>query len=150
MKSPLFVLLQVEPGGQQTDLTCYRRTWCGDPRELWWWRAAWGDSPLYWCDSNPGRLSGAGEERSEVTGYGDECQWPEWTLLLSPWPFSTSAVWDISRSYIATSPLLKDATMWAGSQPLKSTAVGIPCSAEREVLLSYFLLRSAELIINLV
>lgn len=25
-------------------------------------------------------------------------------------------------------PVLKDATIWAGSQPMKSTDVGIPCS----------------------
>lgn len=49
-------------------------------------------------------------------------------LPSSPCPFSTSAFWDVSRSYITTSPLLNDATMWAGSQPLKSTDVGTPCS----------------------
>lgn len=49
-------------------------------------------------------------------------------LLSSPCPFSTSAFWDVSRSYITTSPLLNDTTMWAGSQPLKSTDVGTPCS----------------------
>lgn len=49
-------------------------------------------------------------------------------LLPSPCPFSTSAFWDVSRSYTTTSPPLNDATMWAGSQPLKSTDVGTPCS----------------------
>ncbi|TNN87388.1 hypothetical protein EYF80_002589 [Liparis tanakae] len=42
--------------------------------------------------------------------------------LLLP-DISTSAFWEVSRSYTTTSPVLNDATMWAGSHPLKSTAV---------------------------